>query len=74
MSDVNYQQSHTLGLQKARELAKRVGIPIVPGTEGGITDFRLTGGGTKSDGFAQIMTDVIGMPSTVTRERECRSR
>jgi xylulokinase len=39
--------------------------------EGGINDFRLTGGGTKSDGFAQIMTDVIGMPSTVTREREC---
>ncbi len=25
---------------KARELAKRVGIPIVPGTEGGITDFK----------------------------------
>lgn len=39
--------------------------------EGGITDFRLTGGGTKSDGFAQIMTDVIGQPSTVTKEREC---
>ena len=39
--------------------------------DGGITDFRLTGGGTKSDGFVQIMTDVIGMPSTVTREREC---
>jgi xylulokinase len=39
--------------------------------EGGITDFRLTGGGTKSDGFAQIITDVIGMPSTVTCEREC---
>ena len=39
--------------------------------DGGITDFRLTGGGTKSDGFVQIMTDVIGMPSTVTKEREC---
>ncbi len=39
--------------------------------EGGITDFRLTGGGTKSNGFAQIMTDVIGVPSTVTKEREC---
>lgn len=39
--------------------------------EGGITDFRLTGGGTKSDGFVQIMTDIIGLPSTVTREREC---
>jgi xylulokinase len=39
--------------------------------EGGITDFRLTGGGTKSDGFVQIMTDIIGKPSRVTREREC---
>ena len=39
--------------------------------EGGVTDFRLTGGGTKSAGFAQIMTDVIGVPSTVTKEREC---
>ena len=39
--------------------------------DGGINDFRLTGGGTKSDGFVQIMTDIIGMPSTVTKEREC---
>lgn len=39
--------------------------------DGGITDFRLTGGGTKSDGFAQIMTDVIGQPAKVMREREC---
>ena len=39
--------------------------------EGGITDLRLTGGGTKSDGFAQIMTDIIGQPTKVTREREC---
>lgn len=39
--------------------------------EGGITDFRLTGGGTKSEGFVQIMTDVIGVPTKVTREREC---
>ncbi len=39
--------------------------------KGGITDFRLTGGGTKSDGFVQIMTDIIGQPSTVTKEREC---
>lgn len=39
--------------------------------EGGITDFRLTGGGTKSEGFVQIMTDVIGVPVKVTREREC---
>lgn len=39
--------------------------------DGGITDFRLTGGGTKSNGFVQIMTDIIGLPSKVTREREC---
>lgn len=39
--------------------------------DGGITDFRLTGGGTKSDGFAQIMTDIIGAPAKVLREREC---
>lgn len=39
--------------------------------DGGITDFRLTGGGTKSQGFVQIMTDIIGMPAKVTREREC---
>lgn len=39
--------------------------------EGGITDFRLTGGGTKSQGFVQIMADIIGMPAKVTREREC---
>ncbi|QJP16383.1 xylulose kinase [Starkeya sp. ORNL1] len=39
--------------------------------DGGITDFRLTGGGTKSNGFVQIMTDIIGLPARVTREREC---
>lgn len=39
--------------------------------DGGITDFRLTGGGTKSQGFVQIMADIIGMPAKVTREREC---
>ena len=39
--------------------------------DGGITDFRLTGGGTKSDKFVQIMTDVIGQPAKVMREREC---
>lgn len=39
--------------------------------DGGINDFRLTGGGTKSDGFVQIMTDIIGQPAKVTREREC---
>jgi xylulokinase len=39
--------------------------------DGGITDFRLTGGGTKSEGFVQIMTDIIGVPTTVLKEREC---
>ena len=39
--------------------------------EGGISELRLTGGGTKSAGFVQIMTDIIGMPTRVTREREC---
>ena len=39
--------------------------------DGGVNDFRLTGGGTKSNGFVQIMTDIIGLPATVTREREC---
>jgi xylulokinase len=39
--------------------------------KGGIDDLRLTGGGTKSDGFAQQMTDIIGQPTKVTREREC---
>jgi len=38
---------------------------------GGITELRLTGGGTKSAGFAQIMTDIIGMRTRVTTEREC---
>ena len=39
--------------------------------EKGVKKLRLTGGGTKSDGFAQVMTDVIGQPTKVTREREC---
>jgi len=39
--------------------------------DGGITELRLTGGGTKSAGFVQIMTDIIGMPTRVTTEREC---
>ena len=39
--------------------------------DGGITDFRLTDGGTKSDGFVQIKTDIIGKPAIVPREREC---
>lgn len=39
--------------------------------DGGVTELRLTGGGTKSAGFVQIMTDIIGMPTRVTTEREC---
>ncbi|MBT6097843.1 MAG: xylulose kinase [Marinovum sp.] len=39
--------------------------------DGGISELRLTGGGTKSAGFVQIMTDIIGMPTRVTTEREC---
>lgn len=39
--------------------------------DGGITDLRLTGGGTKSPGFVQIMADIIGMPVGVTVDREC---
>lgn len=39
--------------------------------KGGVSNLRLTGGGTKSPGFAQIMTDIIGMPTEVTVEREC---
>ena len=39
--------------------------------DGGITTLRLTGGGTKSAGFSQIMTDIIGMETEVTKEKEC---
>ncbi|NMM45708.1 xylulose kinase [Rhodospirillaceae bacterium KN72] len=39
--------------------------------EGGVTELRLTGGGTKSPGFVQIMSDVFGRPVHVTSEREC---
>ena len=39
--------------------------------DGGISTLRLTGGGTKSAGFSQIMTDVIGMETEVTKEKEC---
>lgn len=38
---------------------------------GGIRDLRLTGGGTKSAAFVQIMADVIGRPVTLLRTREC---
>jgi xylulokinase len=41
------------------------------GMKGGVTEFRLTGGGTKSPGFVQIMTDVIGLPAGVPKVREC---
>lgn len=41
------------------------------GMRGGVTEFRLTGGGTKSPGFVQIMTDVIGIPAGVPKVREC---
>ena len=39
--------------------------------EGGITDLRLTGGGTKSAGFVQIMSDIFDREVHVTSEREC---
>lgn len=38
---------------------------------GGVTHLRLTGGGTKSIGFVQIMSDIIGMPVAVPVAREC---
>lgn len=38
---------------------------------GGISELRLTGGGTKSPGFVQIMADIFGRPVHVTSEREC---
>lgn len=37
----------------------------------GIHDLRLTGGGTRSTTFAQIVCDVLGRPVTLLREREC---
>ncbi len=39
--------------------------------KGGVTELRLTGGGTKSVGFVRIMADVIGQPVSVLRVREC---
>ena len=41
------------------------------GMKGGVTELRLTGGGTKSAGFSQIMADVIGMPAGIPKVREC---
>jgi xylulokinase len=37
----------------------------------GITELRLTGGGTKSPLFSQIICDVLGRPVELLREREC---
>lgn len=41
--------------------------------EGGVTELRLTGGGTKSPGFVRIMADVIGQSVSVLKVRECTS-
>ena len=41
------------------------------GMKGGVTELRLTGGGTKSAGFSQIMADVIGIPAGIPKVREC---
>ena len=41
------------------------------GMKGGVTEFRLTGGGTKSPGFVQIMSNIIGLPAGVPKVREC---
>jgi xylulokinase len=37
----------------------------------GITELRLTGGGTRSPLFSQIICDVLGRPVGLLREREC---
>ena len=37
----------------------------------GITELRLTGGGTRSPLFSQIICDVLGRPIGLLREREC---
>lgn len=41
------------------------------GLKGGVQELRLTGGGTKSLGFIEIMANVIGMPVSVLTVREC---
>ncbi len=38
---------------------------------GGLQELRLTGGGTKSVGFVHIMADIIDMPVSVLKVREC---
>jgi pyruvate carboxylase subunit A len=45
---------------KARELAKRVGIPIVPGTEGGITDVKNALSFAKKTGYPLIIKASAG--------------
>ncbi|MBC7838495.1 MAG: ATP-grasp domain-containing protein, partial [Nitrospiraceae bacterium] len=45
---------------KARELAKRVGIPIVPGTEGGITDFKDALSFAKKTGYPVMIKASAG--------------
>lgn len=45
---------------KARELAKRVGIPIVPGTEGGITDVKDALSFAKKTGYPVIIKASAG--------------
>lgn len=41
--------------------------------EGGITDLRMTGGGTKSAVFTQIQANIIGRPLAIPSEQECAS-
>ena len=38
---------------------------------GGLSELRVTGGGTKSIGYVHIMADIIGMPLSVPKVREC---
>ena len=45
---------------KARELAKRVGIPIVPGTEGGVTDVKDALSFAKDTGYPVIIKASAG--------------
>lgn len=45
---------------KARELAKRVGVPIVPGTEGGVTDVNEALSFAKATGYPVIIKASAG--------------
>ncbi len=51
---------------KARELAKRVGIPIVPGTEGGITDFKDALSFAQKTGYPVIIKASAGGEGAVS--------